>query len=150
MQDKHHPQHRDKRAWGMVPTSLVENDGKRVSNAGKDDEAQKTEAHENGLAAAQEKHNEETTLREAMDEKLEEAAHDRVEDEDVDEREAKNGERKKDGRAPAVGKGEESEEARRERIRVKNRRKMYLDSHPAYFENPDLELAGNYEPEVHE
>jgi hypothetical protein len=31
---------------------------------------------------------------------------------------------------------------RKARIRVKNRRKMYLDSHPSYFESPDLELAG--------
>lgn len=28
------------------------------------------------------------------------------------------------------------------RIRVKNRRKMYLDRHPSYFTAPDLELAG--------
>lgn len=27
------------------------------------------------------------------------------------------------------------------RIRVKNRRKMYLDRHPSYFTSPDLELA---------
>lgn len=31
---------------------------------------------------------------------------------------------------------------REARIRVKNRRKMYLESHPLYFESPDLELAG--------
>jgi hypothetical protein len=31
---------------------------------------------------------------------------------------------------------------RRDRIRVKNRRKMYLDRHPSYFTSPDLELAG--------
>lgn len=31
---------------------------------------------------------------------------------------------------------------RKARIRVKNRRKMYLDSHPSYFKSPDLELAG--------
>jgi len=30
---------------------------------------------------------------------------------------------------------------RRERIRLKNRRKMYLDRHPSYFTSPDLELA---------
>ena len=28
------------------------------------------------------------------------------------------------------------------RIRVKNRRKMYLDRHPSYFTSPDLELLG--------
>jgi hypothetical protein len=28
------------------------------------------------------------------------------------------------------------------RIRVKNRRKMYLDQHPSYFTSPDLELLG--------
>jgi hypothetical protein len=28
------------------------------------------------------------------------------------------------------------------RIRVKNRRKMYLDRHPSYFESHELELAG--------
>jgi len=28
------------------------------------------------------------------------------------------------------------------RIRIKNRRKMYLDRHPSYFNAPDLELAG--------
>jgi hypothetical protein len=27
-------------------------------------------------------------------------------------------------------------------IRIKNRRKMYLDRHPSYFDAPDLELAG--------
>ena len=32
----------------------------------------------------------------------------------------------------------------RERIRVKNRRKAYLDSNPSYFENGDLELAGKF------
>lgn len=31
---------------------------------------------------------------------------------------------------------------RKERIRVKNRRKTYLDSHPSYFESPDLEIVG--------
>jgi hypothetical protein len=31
---------------------------------------------------------------------------------------------------------------RRARIRVKNRRKMFLDHNPAYFTSPDLELAG--------
>jgi hypothetical protein len=31
---------------------------------------------------------------------------------------------------------------RRERIRVKNRRKMYLDRHPEYFTSSDLELLG--------
>jgi len=33
-------------------------------------------------------------------------------------------------------------EARIERIRVKNRRKLYLDRNPSYFTSPDLELAG--------
>jgi hypothetical protein len=33
-------------------------------------------------------------------------------------------------------------EERTARIRVKNRRKMYLDRHPSYFTSPDLELAG--------
>lgn len=28
------------------------------------------------------------------------------------------------------------------RVRIKNRRKAYLDQNPAYFENLDLELAG--------
>jgi hypothetical protein len=40
-----------------------------------------------------------------------------------------------------------SEEAQRtSRIRVKNRRKMYLDRHPSYFDSPDLELAGMSTP----
>ena len=30
----------------------------------------------------------------------------------------------------------------RERIRIKNQRKMYLDRHPEYFTSPDLELSG--------
>jgi hypothetical protein len=34
------------------------------------------------------------------------------------------------------------EEERRQNIRVKNRRKLYLDRHPSYFTAPDLELAG--------
>jgi hypothetical protein len=29
-----------------------------------------------------------------------------------------------------------------ERLRIKNRRKMYLDQHPEYFTSPDLELSG--------
>ena len=32
--------------------------------------------------------------------------------------------------------------ARTDRIRVKNRRKRYLDLHPEYFNEPHLELAG--------
>ena len=39
------------------------------------------------------------------------------------------------------------EEAHRERsirIRVKNRRQMFLDSNPSYFDDADLELAGQY------
>lgn len=36
-----------------------------------------------------------------------------------------------------------SKEAQRaSRIRIKNRRQMYLDRHPSYFDAPDLELAG--------
>jgi len=31
---------------------------------------------------------------------------------------------------------------KRDHIRIKNRRKMYLDRHPSYFTSPDLELAG--------
>lgn len=31
---------------------------------------------------------------------------------------------------------------RAQRIRIKNRRKLYLDRHPSYFASPDLELAG--------
>jgi hypothetical protein len=30
----------------------------------------------------------------------------------------------------------------KEKIRIKNRRKMYLDRHPEYFTSPDLELSG--------
>ncbi|KFY40616.1 hypothetical protein V494_03416 [Pseudogymnoascus sp. VKM F-4513 (FW-928)] len=30
---------------------------------------------------------------------------------------------------------------RKQRIRVKNRRKMYLDTHPSYFDSPDLEIV---------
>lgn len=29
-----------------------------------------------------------------------------------------------------------------QRIRIKNRRKVYLDRHPDYFKSPELELAG--------
>jgi len=35
----------------------------------------------------------------------------------------------------------EDEQARRQRILIKNRRKRYLDTHPEYF-GPSLELAG--------
>jgi hypothetical protein len=35
-----------------------------------------------------------------------------------------------------------SELLRSEKIRVKNRRKLYLDRHPSYFTSPDLELSG--------
>jgi hypothetical protein len=31
---------------------------------------------------------------------------------------------------------------RTHQVRIKNRRKLYLDSHPSYFASPDLELAG--------
>ncbi|KFY25057.1 hypothetical protein V493_04864, partial [Pseudogymnoascus sp. VKM F-4281 (FW-2241)] len=31
---------------------------------------------------------------------------------------------------------------KKQRIRVKNRRKMYLDKHPSYFDSPDLEIVG--------
>jgi hypothetical protein len=34
------------------------------------------------------------------------------------------------------------EQERTGRIRIKNRRKSYLDQHPSYFNSPDLELAG--------
>lgn len=34
------------------------------------------------------------------------------------------------------------EQERTQRLRVKNRRKLYLDSHPSYFTNADLELQG--------
>jgi len=40
--------------------------------------------------------------------------------------------------------GQEDTSTRAERIRVKNRRKLYLDRHPSYFTSPDLELAGAY------
>ena len=33
-------------------------------------------------------------------------------------------------------------EAKNERVRVKNRRKLYLDRNPSYFASPDLELSG--------
>lgn len=36
----------------------------------------------------------------------------------------------------------QEDEDRKQKIRVKNRRRIYLDSHPDYFSNPDLELAG--------
>ncbi|KFZ07178.1 hypothetical protein V501_06703 [Pseudogymnoascus sp. VKM F-4519 (FW-2642)] len=32
-------------------------------------------------------------------------------------------------------------DVKRQRIRVKNRRKMYLDTHPSYFDSPDLEIV---------
>lgn len=35
-----------------------------------------------------------------------------------------------------------TEAERRERIRIKNRRKLYLDRNPSYFTFPDLELTG--------
>ena len=38
----------------------------------------------------------------------------------------------------------QADEKRKQKVRIKNRRRMYLDSHPEYFEDPDLELAGNY------
>lgn len=46
--------------------------------------------------------------------------------------------------AASVGKAEStSKEAQHtSRIRIKNRRTMYLDRHPSYFDAPDLELAG--------
>lgn len=40
----------------------------------------------------------------------------------------------------------QAEEKRKQKIRIKNRRRMHLDSHPEYFENPDLELEGNHGP----
>jgi len=42
---------------------------------------------------------------------------------------------------PLISAQQESEE-RAERIRVKNRRRLYLDRNPSYFTSPDLELAG--------
>lgn len=36
----------------------------------------------------------------------------------------------------------ENDEYRAYRIRVKNRRMKYLELHPEYFEDPELELAG--------
>lgn len=36
----------------------------------------------------------------------------------------------------------QAEEKRRRKIRIKNRRRMYLNSHPEYFADPDLELEG--------
>lgn len=37
---------------------------------------------------------------------------------------------------------EQEEQERGARIRIKNRRKEYLDRHPSYFESRDLELLG--------
>jgi hypothetical protein len=34
------------------------------------------------------------------------------------------------------------EDQRKDRVRVKNRRKIYLDRHPEYFTSPDRELSG--------
>jgi hypothetical protein len=43
------------------------------------------------------------------------------------------------------GKDNTAESAERiAQIRIKNRRKMYLDRHPSYFTSPDLELSGAY------
>ncbi len=44
--------------------------------------------------------------------------------------------------SPEAVKQTPEESERTARIRIKNRRKMYLDRHPSYFESPDLELAG--------
>lgn len=114
----------------MVPTSIVENDGKRVSNAGKEDEERKDNKHDT------EKHNRETTLREAMDEKLAEAAKD-TEHEQGPGRETPNQHPSK-----SSGTEVEGEDERKRKIRLKNRRKAWIDGHPEYFENQDLELAG--------
>ncbi len=38
----------------------------------------------------------------------------------------------------------EHEGGRASRIRIRNRRRIYLDNNPDYFSNPDLELAGTY------
>ncbi|KFX96619.1 hypothetical protein O988_05239 [Pseudogymnoascus sp. VKM F-3808] len=41
------------------------------------------------------------------------------------------------GNAPPSSPSDE----KKQRIRVKNRRKMYLDTHPTYFDSPDLEIV---------
>jgi hypothetical protein len=45
--------------------------------------------------------------------------------------------------SPLASKQDTTEESQRaEKIRIKNRRKIYLDQHPEYFTSPDLELSG--------
>lgn len=43
---------------------------------------------------------------------------------------------------PVSGEDPEAAADRRQKIRVRNRRKSYLDRHPSYFSSPDLELTG--------
>jgi hypothetical protein len=43
---------------------------------------------------------------------------------------------------PTTLEGTYSSSERTSQIRIKNRRKLYLDRHPSYFTSPDLELAG--------
>ncbi|KAH8590749.1 coiled-coil domain-containing protein-domain-containing protein [Bisporella sp. PMI_857] len=43
--------------------------------------------------------------------------------------------------SPILSQEDSASKERTERIRIKNRRKMYLDRHPSYFTSPDLELA---------
>lgn len=127
----------------MVPTSVVENDWKRISNAGKEDKERKDNKHDAVVQKAQKKHNNETTLREAMDEKLVEAAKNR---EPEPHKGATPGEAKDQRPSKAIGQKKKGEDERKRQIKVKNRRKAWIDGHPEYFENPDLELAGKRNP----
>ncbi|KAL2062372.1 hypothetical protein VTL71DRAFT_6638 [Oculimacula yallundae] len=43
--------------------------------------------------------------------------------------------------APSQAQTRSQSQERAQKIRVKNRRKLYLDRHPSYFSSPDLELA---------
>ena len=45
---------------------------------------------------------------------------------------------------PTQGETSSEEEMRARRIRIKNRRKRYLDLNPEYFSDSNLELAGRY------
>lgn len=47
----------------------------------------------------------------------------------------------------ANGDAPSTPDEKKERIRVKNRRKMYLDKHPSYFDSPDLEIVGKSPPQ---
>lgn len=42
--------------------------------------------------------------------------------------------------------GATDDAARAQHVRVKNRRKRYLDLYPDYFKRPELELQGLYSP----